>query len=452
MTNIKSSEYINEQRREYSLYVLQSRAIPHAADGLKAAARRVLWVARDGKKRKSAALAGECMPLHPHAAPESAINTLAAHYGNNIPLLTGYGAFGTLLDPTAYGASRYTAVVMSKFSEDVVLRDIEVIPMMENYDGTLEEPKHFLPLIPIVLLNPQEGIAVGFASDILPRSLEDIIHTQICYLSGKGFKEPKPTFAPTKQKAYWNDELNKWTFVGEIKKEGAINVYVTNLPYGLTHESFISKLMKWQEESPTSESMPQIIEYTDSSKDNIDIHIQFKKGSLSRKSDEDILLHLDLVKSLSENMNVINFDGKSVWAPTYAELIADFCDWRLSWYVARYERLAKLLQEEIQRYQDILLAIKKDVGSLARQIKSRDDLKQQLKNMGIVYVDYIADLPIYRFTVEEKAKIEKKYLDAVELMQRYKLLLKDEDERRKIYVEELKEVLTKYNKGQYSVE
>ena len=103
------STYVNDQRREYSLYVLQMRAIPHVADGLKAAARRVLWTARNGKHFKSATLAGATMPIHPHAAPEGAINTLAAPYGNNIPLLKGEGAFGTLLRPTAYGASRYTA-------------------------------------------------------------------------------------------------------------------------------------------------------------------------------------------------------------------------------------------------------------------------------------------------------------------------------------------------------
>lgn len=441
---MKSSEYINEQRRDYSLYVLQSRAIPHAADGLKAAARRVLWIARDGKKRKSATLAGECMPLHPHAAPESAVNTLAAPFGNNVPLLKGNGAFGTLLEPSAYGAARYTAATISKFAEDVVLRDIEIIPMMENYDGTLEEPKHFLPLIPIVLLNPQEGIAVGFASDVLPRALEDIIHTQIAFLSGKGFREPKPTFTPTNQIAT-KAENGKWTFVGEYKREGAVNVRVTNLPYGVAHQKFINNLEKLIESE-------QIVDYTDNSQEKYDIHVQFKKGSLTDKSEEEIVAILGLTNSISENLNVIDFDGKRVWAATYSDLIEKFCTWRLKWYVARYERLAKLLDEEIQRYKDILLAIKKNVGGTARQVPSRSELKDILRELGIVYIDYIADLPIYRFTEEEKNKVEQKLSVAENTMKQYKLLLKSEEERRKVYIEELKEVLTKYHKGQYTNE
>lgn len=435
---IRSSEYINEQRREYSLYVLQSRAIPHAADGLKAAARRALWIARDGKKRKSATLAGECMPLHPHAAPESAINTLAATYGNNIAVLKGYGAFGTMLKPTAYGAARYTSVELSKFAEDVVLRDIEILPMMENYDGTLEEPKHFLPLIPLVLLNPQEGIAVGFASNILPRAFKDIVHSQVQYLSGNGFKQPKPTFAPTQQKAIECND-GKWAFVGAIKKEGA-NVYrVTGLPYGLIHEKFVNNLAKLEESEDSI-----IADTKDGSKDTINILVTFKKGSVTNHSEDDIIRILGLTTNLGENLNVIDFDGKRVWAPTYAELIEKFCDWRLKWYKVRYERLAKLLDEEMQRYRDILLAIKKNVGGTARQVKSRTELKEILTDLGIINIDYIADLPIYRFTEQEKQKVEEKLAQAEVTMKAYKQLLKSEDDRRKVYIEELKEIASKY--------
>lgn len=440
---MKSSEYINQQRRDYFLYTLQSRAIPHAADGLKAGARRVLWIARDGKKRKSATLAGECMPIHPHAAPESTVDTLAATYGNNVPLLRGYGAFGTMLKPKAFGASRYTSVELSMFAEDVVLRDIEIIPMVENYDGTLEEPKHFIPLIPIVLLNPQEGITGGFASDILPRAFEDIVHSQLQYLTGNGFKQPKPTFRPTNQKAI-DCVDGKWQFIGHIEKDGTNKYRVVGLPYGLLHEKFINNLTKLEE---LDDSI--ITEVKDGSKDSINISITFKKGSLVEKTEEDIISLLGLVTSYSENMNVIDFDGTSVWASSYSELIPKFCDWRLEWYKARYERLARLLNEDIQRYRDVLLVIKKNVGNILSKFENRSELKEYIKELGVVNLDYIADLPIYRFTEEEKEKTEQKLTEAEKLMKHYKTLLKNEDERRMIFIEELKDVLSKYNKGHY---
>lgn len=443
MSKNTSSSYIEQQRREYALYVISSRSLPYAADGLKHSGRRLVWTARDGKKRKTITLAGETMCLHPHGDQSlaGAANTLAATYGTNIPILKGYGAFGTILNPVAYGAPRYTSVTISKFAEDVVLRDIEIVPMQENYDSTLTEPKHFLPLIPIVLLNPQEGIAVGFASDILPRALEDIIHCQIAYLSGDKFKTPKPSLRPINQKAIAQDS-GKWTFVGKIEKEGAVNVRVTNLPYGLTHAKFIDNLMKMEEAE-------QIVTFKDSSKNKFNILVTFKKGSLTKLSDDEIVALLGLTTRVSENMNVIDFDGKSVWSPTYSEIIQKFCDWRLKWYKDRYERFAKLLNEDIQRYLDVLLVIKKNVGDVLSKFENRTELKEYIKALGVVNLDYIADLPIYRFTEEEKQKTEAKLAEAEKQMKWYKTLLKDENERRMIFIEELKEVLSKYNKGYY---
>ena len=206
---MKSSEYIESQRREFALYTLEQRAIPHAADGLKNAMRRVLWTARNGKHYKSANLAGATIPIHPHDKPEGAVNTLAAHFGNNVPLLKGEGGFGTLLDPTAYAASRYSSVEVSQFTKDVLFRDIELIPMRPNYDDTLEEPCHFLPITPLPIVNGLQGIAIGFAANILPRELEQIIKCQIAHLNGKDFKEPMPYNAPNDCWAFDWEEGNE---------------------------------------------------------------------------------------------------------------------------------------------------------------------------------------------------------------------------------------------------
>lgn len=439
---MKSSEYVDQERREYSLYVLQSRAVPHVADGLKAAARRILWTARDGKKYKSATLAGATMPIHPHASPESTVNTLAAPYGNNIPLLKGDGAFGTLLNPTAYGAARYTSVATSKFTNDVIFADIEIIPMEENYDGTLMEPRHFLPLIPIVLLNPQEGIAVGFASDILPRSLKDIITSQLNFLTGKAVREPYPVFEPNEQRAI-EQRNGKWIFRGSVEVKNTSSIKITNLPYGMVHEKFVEKLIRMEEEGT-------INEFVDDSRDHYNIAVHFKRGELKGMSEDQIIERLGLQTQITENLNVINFDGRSVWSTNYVELIEKFTEWRLHWYVKRYERLANLLADDIQRYKDVLRAINRNVGAVAKKVRSRGELKEFLEEIGVVHLDYIADLPVYRFTEEEKEKIEKKLEEAEAKMKEYKHLLKSEDARRLVYVEELKDILKSYNNGVYN--
>lgn len=452
-----SSQYINDERKTYSMYVLQQRAIPHAADGLKAAARRVLWTARDGKKYKSATLAGATMPIHPHASPESTINTIAAPYGNNIPLLKGEGAFGTLLKPTAYAATRYTSVSVSEFTKDVMFRDIEIIPLVENYDGTILEPKHFLPLIPIVLLNPQEGIAVGFASNILPRTLDTIIGSQLSWLRNKvkyasyGRLLPHnqyPAFTPTNNFCHDSYEdkngTMRWVFTGEFKKLNATTIRVTNLPYGIVHTKFINKLEKLEE-------VGIIQEIVDNSKNVYNIEIRFKKGILRGKSDDAIMEFVGLINNTTENMNVVDFDGQKILATSYSHMIAQFSDWRLEWYKARYQRLADLLNLDIQRYKDILTAIKKKVGGVAGKIQNRAELKEFLKAIEIVHVDFIADLSIYRFTEEEKKKTEQKLKDALVLLKEYKGLIRSESKRRDVYIEELKQIRQNYKKGKYNV-
>lgn len=448
---MKSSEYVNQERRDYSLYVLQQRAVPHAADGLKAAARRLLWTARDGKTYKSAALAGAVAPIHPHAAPERTVGTLAAPYGNNIPLLSGDGAFGTLLQPNAYASTRYTAVSMSQFAKDVLLRDIEIVPMQENYDGTLLEPKHFLPLVPLVLLNPQEGIAVGFASDTLPRDLSDIIEGQINYLLGRPFVDAFPSFAPTQQRAQdWledeNGQMIKFVFHGSFVKTNATTIRVTNLPYGLTHEKFISNLLKLADKGGIYFDPSE----DDNSQAHYDILVRFKKGTLHKMSDLDVLNYVGLINAKSENMTIIDFDGKRVLETSYSELISTFCEWRLKWYVQRYERLAQLLEIDIQRYKDILRAIYRNIGAVAKKVASKNELKEYLREIGIVYIDYITELPVYRFTNEEREKTEKKLGDAEALMKEYKALLKSPSKRKRVYISELQEVLDRYRTGRYT--
>lgn len=445
---MKSSDYINIERRDYSLYVLQQRAIPHAADGLKSSARRVLWIGKDGKSYKSAVLAGATMPIHPHQAPEGAVNTLAAPYTNNIPLLKGDGTFGTLLNPTAYGAARYTSVKVSKFTQDVVFRDIEIIPMQDNYDGTLKEPKHFLPLVPIVLLNPQSGIAVGFASNILPHTLPDIIKSQLSILEDKpNFIEETPELTPINQKATgWveNGTGYKAIFQGEFLRTGATTVKITNLPYGILHEKYKNKYLDPLEENGT------ILEYTDNSKNKYDIDIKFKRGVLRALDDDKILELLGLTNYVSENLTVISFDGTTVWHTTYQELVTQFCEWRLTWYYNRYERLADLLKIDIQKYKDILLAIDKNIGNAAIKIQSRTKLKEHLSHIGIIYVDYISDLPVYRFTQEERKKTELKLSEANKLLASYNNFLRSKSARREKYIEELNEILTNFKRGKYN--
>jgi len=440
-----SSELINSLRMEYSLYTIQDRAIPHLADGLKMAHRRVIWLAKDGAKYKSATLAGATMCIHPHGAPEGSINTLTAPFSNNIPLFTALSTFGTKLAPDSFGAARYTSVKLSPFTKDIILKDIEIIPMQLSYDDSEYEPIHYLPLVPVVLINPQSGIAVGFACDILPRSLADIVTSQLKYLKSNEIVESYPKFLPTEQYAIdktFDKKSNnpKWTFVGQYERYGVAKVFITELPYGVKYTDYVDHLIKLVEDD-------KIIDYEDESKSNIHIVVKFDKKILSELSEDQLLKLLKLVNIKTENLNVVNFDGITILHTDYLDIIKKFTDWRLTWYVQRYERLLSKLREDIQRYKDIIKSIEKNVGSVARKTSTRDELIQYLLAIKIVYTDYIAQLPVYRFTVEEKEKTEKKLAESLVIEQSYIDLLNDENKRRAVYISELEEVFNNYCKG-----
>lgn len=445
MLQPQSSQYIQDQRREFSLYTLQSRAIPHLADGLKVAHRRVLWTARDGSHFKTATLAGLTMSIHPHSAPEDSINTITAPYSNNVPLFDGDGAFGTYLIPDAYGAGRYTAVSTSKFTNEVIFRDIEIVPMINNYDDTTTEPKHFLPLVPVCLLNPMSGIAVGFACNILPRSLKDIITAQINYLKGKKLPDViYPILHPCNQQAldFQVDPVSnniKWTFIGKFSRTKKNEILVTDLPYGVKYTKFIDHLEKLKE-------IGRILSYDDNSKEKVNITIRVSKSVFEEYSDADFTQVLKLVNSETENLNVIDFDSNTVVQTNFKDAITRFTEWRLQWYVNRYERLLQLLQIDIQRYKDIISAIKHNIGSIAKKIESRAELIEYLEAINIVHVDYIASLPVYRFTMDEKRKVEERLEKALETEAHYQMLLSNEDARRDVYIQELQDVMATHCK------
>jgi DNA gyrase subunit A len=442
--NSQGANYVKAQRRSYFLYVLESRSIPHIADGLKSAARRLLWVARDGSKNKTATIAGAALPYHPHAVPDDVASLMACPFVNNIPLFEGSGDFGTLVVPKSYAAPRYTSVKVSEFTKSVVFRDIEVIPMIRNYDDTLDEPKHFLPLVPVALLNPTFGIAGGFQSSIMPRSLEDIVMSQIEHLEGsKKLKERFPKFTPTKNVAVERTIDPKsgnirWKFEGDYEEINAFEVWITKLPFGKTHSDLVNHLAKMEDSY-------DVIEVTDHSKDQIKVRVKLPRGVINNTDRDGMLKKLGLINTETELLNVIDFDGTSVLQTNYVDVITKFTDWRLGWYVQRYERLLKLIMEEIQRYKDVIRAIEKNVGGVAKKTISRAELLEFLEAIGIVNLEYIASLPVYRF-IEEEATRTKEKLEEAELKKKeYEDLLSHEPKRRKIYVQELKDILKQFS-------
>lgn len=446
----KSSEYINNERLEYALYILRSRMIPLICDGLRAGERRVLWKAKDlGKNKiKSLTLAGMALSLHPHDVPDDSVNSITGPYRSNVPIFEGHGSFGTLLKPNVYGASRYTSVSLSDFARDVMFCDLDIVPLVDNYDSSEQEPFCFLPLIPTCILNPCSGPVIGFSVNILPRSPIDVIEAQIEYLkTGKVTHPLLPYSLPIDNKAS-HQEVNQrgecWYFNGEYDTLTQTKIRVTKLPFGITHTEFIAHLTKL-------ESAGTISSYTDSSSNTIDVEVKFPSAQILKTTPkEDVLSMLKLTHREFERLLVIDDKATKLIELTAQEVISKFTDWRLGWYVKRYEHLLAQTKHEYQRFLDIKTAIDNEVNKKAQALKDRKLLIEHLRQLEIVNTDYIADLPIHRFTQAEYEKNEKRIGDAVKLINTYEGLIRSESKRKKAYIEDLTEILTNFKQGKYA--
>ncbi|MFN3327365.1 MAG: DNA gyrase subunit A, partial [Fervidobacterium pennivorans] len=171
--------------------VIIGRAIPDVRDGLKPVQRRILYsmyelgLLHNKPFKKSARIVGEVMgKYHPHgdAAIYEALVRMAQPWSMRYPLVEGQGNFGSIdRDPPA--AMRYTEARLHKIAEEM-LEDIDksTVRMLDNFDGSLQEPEVLPSKIPNLLLNGASGIAVGMATSIPTHNLRDVVDTIIAVI------------------------------------------------------------------------------------------------------------------------------------------------------------------------------------------------------------------------------------------------------------------------------
>lgn len=231
------SKQINVNFRNYALYVLENRGIPSFYDALTNVQRLILLSAPTSFD-KTVSLVGTCFKEgyhHGDAGLIGAINKLARPFNCADEMLLGDGFFGSSVDNAA-AAARYTSVkINNKFKE--IIKE-------SHFLNTRDEEKKWDSLwvdIPIGLVTSIVGIAVGYKTTILPRSIEDIRN----YFDGK-IKEVFPSFKNFTGKVERYESLDRtWLISGEISFDDKNrSILITDLPPLLRYKSFLKKLNK----------------------------------------------------------------------------------------------------------------------------------------------------------------------------------------------------------------
>ena len=405
---IKSvTQYLNQDYREYAVYVVEERAIPSVIDGFKPTQRKVIFVAdkvwRNGSEKplKIFQLAGKvASDAHYHHGDGSlngAIVGMAQKFKNSMPVLEEIGQFGSLRSPEA-GAPRYISTKLHK-NFRLLYMDFELLtPRYE--EGNEIEPKYFLPIIPTVLLNGGSGIAVGFATNILNRNPVDLIDACLKELDNKSYKEPAPWYYGFGGKCIKDPENPmSWFFRGSYEIKNTSTIEVTELPPSVTYEKFDSHLT-------TLEETRRITSYDNNCKANINYVLKFRREDLKILQDSGRLEKtIKMEEKQSENFTVLDENGDLKIFNNSIEIIQYFVKFRLTYYIKRKEFLINKLNEEL-----LLLSNK------ARFIKMIIDGKLKINNVPRKQIilaletgdfdeingsyNYLLGLPIHTLTKE----------------------------------------------------
>ena len=230
--------------RQYSAYVICSRAIPAIEDGLKPVQRRImhsLWEKDDGKYTKVANIVGHAMQYHPHgdASIGDAIVVLANKlWGEGRGyLIDGQGNYGSLYTGMPHAATRYIECRLTELARKEIFNK-KTTDFIPNYDGRKEEPVYLPAKIPLLLMLGADGIAVGLSTAILPHNFIELLEAEIAIIQKKPFElYPDFQLGGVMDVSEYQDGTGKVKVRAVIEEADKNRLVITQLPWGETTDS-----------------------------------------------------------------------------------------------------------------------------------------------------------------------------------------------------------------------
>ncbi len=416
MDTWKITDFYNNDVPAYASYD-NLRKIGSYVDGLKISMRKLIYVAFDKLQKEPAktenfcnVCAAETNYLHGANNLCGVANTLTQKFvgANNYPLLEGFGSFGTRINPTC-AAPRYTRIKLSENSKNFFNKEDFEIVEKQIFEGDVIEPKFFIPILPVLLINGSDGLSTGFSQKILPRNPKDIIAYIKAKLEGKKYKKPLMPYYKGFNGSFRYNEEGKLEILGTVKQINATNYVIEELPIFMEYTSYINILDKLVEDKV-------IIDYVDKCDpkvDNILFEIKTTR-EFSKKYDtlEALLKVFRLIKPYTEIFNCVDENSRVREFTSVEEIIDAFIDIRLKYYQKRKEHILLTNMETLKRLCSKYLfcagVIKEEIE--IRNMPKQNIIKQLEKINDIVKVDdsydYILNMPVHSLTKETLSKLK----------------------------------------------
>ena len=466
MKTKQMQDLLNVNCMDYAKYVITDRAIIDIRDGLKPIHRRIIWsfyndgLLHNKNRTKSANACSSVLKYSPHG--DASVYQAAVRLANdsvNINLVDGKGSFGTVTSRDIQpGAMRYTEMRLSPITQELI-RDIDkgIVDMVDNYDSSRKEPVVLPVGLPMALINPNLGIAVGLASNICGYDLKEV-----CQNAAKVMLKEEPFIMypefSTGEYIINNQDMFKQIHNigrGTIRLRAKYKVendsiVITNIPYTSTRESIIESVI----DLVKSGTIKEVIDINDNSGiKGFDITIDIKKNTNIEMLMEKLYKLTPLENTFSANFTVLHEGKPKVLG--VKDILKYWCEFRIETMQRTLDYNINKLNSELMLMKglsEILINLDECI-KIIRNAESDEECIQSLMNkynLNKIQAEYISNIKLRNLN---KSSIQKQLLKIKNLEEKLKYsieLRNNENDIRRLLAEELISLGNKYSKPRKS--
>ena len=462
---------MGERFGRYSKYIIQDRALPDIRDGLKPVQRRILYsMNKDGNTfdksyRKSAKSVGNIMGnFHPHGDSSiyDAMVRMSQDWKNREILVEMHGNNGSMDgDPPA--AMRYTEARLSEIA-GYLLQDIEkkTVPFAWNFDDTEKEPTVLPAAFPNLLVNGSTGISAGYATDIPPHNLAEVIDATVYMIDHPTAKVdklmeflPGPDF-PTGAIIQGRDEIKKAYETGkgrvvvrskteiEKLKGGKEQIVVTEIPYEINKANLVKKI----DDVRVNNKVAGIAEVRDESdRDGLRIAIELKKDANTELVLNYLFKYTDL--QINYNFNMVAIDNFTPRQVGIVPILSSYIAHRREVILARSRFDKEKAEKRLHIVEGLIrvISILDEVIALIRASENKTDAKENLKvsyDFTEEQAEAIVTLQLYRLTNTDVIVLQEEEAELREKIAMLAAIIGDERTMYNLMKKELREVKKKF--------
>ena len=458
---------MGERFGRYSKYIIQDRALPDIRDGLKPVQRRILYsMNKDGNTfdksyRKSAKSVGNIMGnFHPHGDSSiyDAMVRMSQDWKNREILVEMHGNNGSMDgDPPA--AMRYTEARLSEIA-GYLLQDIEkkTVPFAWNFDDTEKEPTVLPAAFPNLLVNGSTGISAGYATDIPPHNLAEVIEATVYMIDHPTAKVdklmeflPGPDF-PTGAIIQGRDEIKKAYETGkgrvvvrskteiEKLKGGKEQIVISEIPYEINKANLVKKI----DEVRVNNKVAGIAEVRDESdRDGLRIAIELKKDANTELVLNYLFKYTDL--QINYNFNMVAIDNFTPRQVGIVPILSSYIAHRREVILARSRFDKEKAEKRLHIVEGLIrvISILDEVIALIRASENKADAKENLKvsyEFTEEQAEAIVTLQLYRLTNTDVVVLQEEEAELREKIAMLAAIIGDERTMYNLMKKELREV------------